>query len=94
MKTIAEIITPIMIIIALNNDYYRSSNSIHKFSGIYYELRIFRTQKEFRIGYDSQPIPSLSPSNLWGSGCNTVNRFCGISLQSKSGGLDGMQKSG
>lgn len=24
---------------------------------------------------DSHPIPSLSPSNLCGSGCNTVNLF-------------------
>ncbi len=39
-------------------------------------------------------MPSLSPSNLCGSDCNTVNRFCVMSLQSKSGGNEGIQKSG
>jgi len=41
-----------------------------------------------------EPIPSLSPSNLCGSEPITVNLFCGISLQSKSGGGEGIQKSG
>jgi len=41
----------------------------------------------------SLPTPSPSSSNLRGSGGKNVNLFCRISLQSKSGKLEGMQKS-
>ena len=44
--------------------------------------------------YASQPIPSPSLSKPCGSGDKTVKPFCGISGQFKSGGADGIQKSG
>ena len=61
-----------------------------------FRIKIFRDirKKKKRLWSYSQPIPSLSPSNLCGSGCNTVNLFWGISPQSKSGGGGGIQKSG
>ena len=52
------------------------------------------TKNNFKFIYDSHPIPSLSTSNLCGSGGRTVKFLVGISLQSKSGGLGGIQKSG
>ena len=42
----------------------------------------------------SHPTPSLSPSNLCGSGGNTVKLRCGISSQSTSGGRGGIQTVG
>lgn len=42
----------------------------------------------------SQPIPSLSESKLCGSGGRTVKLRCSISLQSRSGGGEGMQTVG
>ena len=42
----------------------------------------------------SQPIPSLSLSNLCGSGGKTLKLVNGISPQSKSGGDDGIHVSG
>ena len=44
--------------------------------------------------YDSQPIPSLSLSNPWGSEPITIKLEYPISPQSKSGGYGGMQTSG
>jgi hypothetical protein len=44
--------------------------------------------------YDSQPIPSPSRSNPWGSGEKTLNFLSEISLQFKFGGGDGMHTSG
>ena len=44
--------------------------------------------------YASQPIPSPSISKPCGSGDKTVKPFCGISGQFKSGGANGIQKSG
>lgn len=54
--------------------------------------------RAFREPYDSQPIPSLSPSKWCGSGFgtshNTVKFFTAMSGQFRSGGGGGMQKSG
>ena len=44
--------------------------------------------------YDSQPIPSPSLSNPWGSGDKTLKFLDDTSAQSKSGGGDGMHTSG
>lgn len=44
--------------------------------------------------HDSQPMPSLSLSNRWGSGARTVKRLNWTSLQSRSGGGGGMQTLG
>ena len=44
--------------------------------------------------YASQPMPSLPLPKPCGSGDKTVKPFCGISGQFKSGGADGIPKSG
>ena len=44
--------------------------------------------------YDSHPIPSLSPSNLLGSGLITLKFEYPVSPQSKSGGSSGIHTSG
>ena len=44
--------------------------------------------------YDSQPIPSPSLSNPWGSGDKTLKFLDDTSAQFKSGGGDGMHTSG
>ena len=48
----------------------------------------------FLLHYESQPMPSPSPSNPCGSVEGTLKFLCFISPQSKSGGLGCIQTSG